>query len=312
MSRRTSTAVHSLNPNDRHNYTPHASNRSHQESHTGKPLTRVGIGWNSTSSSQRPTTASHLPISPILEDGFKLVSRPKVQTHRGKSTHNKGPDSFAATTNKSAAAVRRRDVYEGPTPQKPISHYKQSCLPVDERDPVLLEIERSKGFKLSKESFKPGTIIRTILHEPDFHGTTSASYVTQAAKFTTDSIHGPIFSKTRKMIVLATFQDNYIALPLYTHNGRGLEGKVKPEEFVSVRDHRIPGSFTPLSMHEPLVTDQLNAGIELFHVKSALHITYPVSRKYSLPVVYEGRLRKQSVLQLASLFADYISPFLQS
>ena len=27
------------------------------------------------------------------------------------------------------------------------------------------------------------------------------------------------------MIVLATFQDNYIAVPHYIHNGRGLEGK---------------------------------------------------------------------------------------
>lgn len=61
------------------------------------------------------------------------------------------------------------------------------------------------------------------------------------------------------MIVLATFQDNYIAVPIHTHNRRGLEGKANPEEFVSVRDHRVPVPFTQLSMHRPLLTELLNA-----------------------------------------------------
>lgn len=247
----------------------------------------------------------------VVEDGFTLVSRPKVLRNKARTTYNRSLNSYAPTAPRSAAAVRRANVYEGPTPNKPPSHYKQSCLPVEERDPVLLEAERNKGKQLPKESFKPGTIIRAILHEPDFQGVARASDVTRADRFRTDSVPGPIYTKTRKMIVLATFHDNYIAVPLYTHNGRGLEGKVKPEEFVSVRDHRAPGSFAPLSVHEELVTEHSDGGIEPFHVKTVVHITYPVSRKYTLPVVQEGRLNKESVKHLASLFSSYILSFLE-
>lgn len=51
-------------------------------------------------------------------------------------------------------------------------------------------------------------------------------------------MHRPIDTWARKMLVLAAFQGNYIAMLHYTHNERSLEGKVKPEEFVSVRDYR--------------------------------------------------------------------------
>lgn len=282
MNRRISKAAPSVALNERHNNRPQASNPANQE---------------------------NLPTN----DGFTLVSRPKVPLTNARPTYNRPLNSYATTTSRSAATLSRANVYEGSTPKK--SHYKQSCLPVEARDPFLLDVERNKGIKLPKETFKPGMIIRAVLHEPDFRGAAGASDVTpatQADRFRTDSAYGPIYTKTRKMIVLATFQNNYIAVPLYTHNGQGLEGKTKPEEFVSVRDHRAPGSFTPLSMHHPLVTGHLNDGIEPFHVKTAVHITYPVSRKYTLPVVQEGRLNNESVQQLALLFSTYISPFLGS
>ena len=338
MNQRTSHAVSSFTSNVRCNITPQASNPADQED-----LTRAGNRWRGGSSKQRSAAASQAPFSPILEEGsagnrwrgssskqqspaasqvpfsstleeggFTVVSRQKAPPAKPKPkpTYGKTFKSLATTTPRSAAAVGRADFYEGSIPNKSPSQYKQSCLPVDQRDPVLVEAERNKGINLPKESFKPGTIIRMILHEPDFQGTAGASNVTHPDKFRTDSVHGPIYTKTRKMIVLATFRENYIAVPLYTHNGRGLEGKANPNEFVSVRDHRAQGPFTPLSVHQPLVTEHLNTGIELFHAKTAVHITYPVSRKYTLPVVHEGRLKKSSVDHLAQLFGKYILPFL--
>ena len=300
MSRLTSNPVTSITPNERCNNTPQTSNPANQRHQSSG----VEPSWRANHS----TAASPAPCSPIIEDGFKLVSRPKVQFPQGKATHNRDPNPYAATTNRSAAAVGRASVYEAP--HKRESHYKQSCLPVDKRDPALFDAELGKGKKIAKEAFRPGTIIRAVLHEPDLQGAAGASNVTKADKFRTDSVHGPIFTKTRKMIVLATFKDNYIAVPLYTHNGRGLEGKPNPEEFVSVQDHRLPGLFTPLSHHKPLVTKHLNAGIKPFHVKSVVYITYPVSRKYTLPVVQEGFLHEKSIEHLASLFSKYITPFL--
>lgn len=87
------------------------------------------------------------------------------------------------------------------------SYYKQSVLPAEERDPVLLEVEQNKGRKISKALYKPGMIIRAILHEPHFN---LASMV--ADKNRTESIFGPIHSKYRKMIVIALYEDHYIAM----------------------------------------------------------------------------------------------------
>lgn len=304
MKQQASNPVPTLTPNDRRHNKPQTSDRGKQRKKG------TGFGWDGSSSTQVSTATSQVPLSPVVEDGFTVVSRSKPPLN-ARSTHNRPLKHDAVTTPRSAAAASRARVYAGSAANKPPSQYKQSCLPVEERDPALLEAERYKGIKLPKESFKPGTIIRAVLHEPDFQGASGASNVTDGDKFRTNSVHGPIYTKTRKMIVLATFKDNYIAIPLYTHNGRGLQGKLNPEEFVSVQDHRATGPFTPLSMHRPLVTEHLNPGIDLFHEKTAVHITYPVSRKYSLPVVQEGRLNNESVRILATLFSKYISPFLE-
>lgn len=293
--------------NDKSNSRSQIHEKSNSRSQIHSPAEGLSpdsnASWRGNPSNQRPKT-SQVPLAPIDENGFTLVSRPKGQTARIRTDYGRPQSSKA-----SAAAVSRANVYGGPKPNK--SLYKQSCLPVEQRDSVLAEAERSKGIKLPKEAFKPGTIIRAVLHEQDFQGVAGTSEVTRADKYQTDSVYGRIYTKTRKMIVLATFEDNYLAVPLYTHNGRGLEGKPKPQEFVSVRDHRRPGPFTQLSIHRPLVTEHLNAGIELFHLKSTAHVTYPVSRKYTLPVVLEGRLTQRSVDQLAELFGEYISPFVK-
>ncbi len=187
-----------------------------------------------------------------------------------------------------------------------LSNYKQSCLPVNERDPVLAALERNKGSKLSKEMFRPGMIIRGAHHEEDFTGGgPGASDASVADKHRTDSKFGPIFTKYRKMIVVALYHDHYVAVPLYTHNGKGLEKKPKPDEFVSVQDHRLPGTCKALSVHQPIVTEQVNAGVDNFHPKSTAHFTYPVSRKYGLPVIVEGQVRKVSLASLATLVNTY-------
>lgn len=309
MYPRTSNTAPSLAPNARGNNTPQTSNQASQRNlPTGAGLR----SWRRGPLKQDSTSASQALTSPTLEDGFKVVTHSKASAAKPKSkAPNNRPLTSLAATHRSNAAIRWAGVSEESRPKKLPSHYKQSCLPVEERDPVLVEVERNKGLKLPKESFKPGTIFRAVLHEPDFKGVAGATNFTEIDRFrTTDTVHGPIYTKTRKMIVLATYQDNYIALPIYTHNGRGLEGKTKPEEFVSVRDHRVRGPFTQLSVHRPLVTEHLNEGIEPFHVKAAVHITYPVSRKYTLPVVQEGRLRPESIRYLSSLFYKNIKPFL--
>jgi len=203
---------------------------------------------------------------------------------------------------------------------------KQSCLPIGERDANLVLAEQNKGRKykvtllphpppapplygfeltksagkLAKEVYKTGMIIRAALHEPFLSGATDV-----ADKSRTESKFGAICTKYRKMIVVALYQDHYVALPLYTHNGNGLQGKAKPDEFVSIKDHRSREPFTKLSTHKALVTENINTDIHPFSPKCTAHLTYPVSRKYDLPVTPEGNLDKPSIKSLIQLYNDF-------
>ncbi|KAL9603825.1 MAG: hypothetical protein Q9219_000934 [cf. Caloplaca sp. 3 TL-2023] len=203
----------------------------------------------------------------------------------------------------SGAALSRRAVYETPTKQN--SHYKQSLLPIGDQNPALAQIEQNRGQKYRKSEFYPGMIVRGVVHEQDYMGTSTGSSVTVMDRNRTESRYGPICTKYRKMIVLSLFEDHYLAIPLFTHNGKGLQNKSKPAEFVSVQDHRNKKEVPWQSSHRPLMTEQINEGIDLFDEKSTAHITYGLPRKYDLPVIKEGRLLKKSVNRLIALYKLY-------
>ncbi|KAL8965322.1 MAG: hypothetical protein Q9183_003913 [Haloplaca sp. 2 TL-2023] len=173
----------------------------------------------------------------------------------------------------------------------------------------------NRDVRLRKEEFKIGMIIRAPLHEQDSKrgqrrgGTesslaTMASEATQAEKYVTESHFGNIFTKIRKMIVVALHQDHYVAVPLYTHNGRGLINKAQPDEFVSVKDHRLKEECKGLSRWNPLVTAYVKEGIDLLDPKSTAHMAHPV-RRYALPIVLEGELKSSSIEDLQHLYGKY-------
>lgn len=90
-----------------------------------------------------------------------------------------------------------------------------------------------KAEVLPRREFKKGVIIRAPLHEQDYQGASRQSNVTAAdAHNKTESRFGTIYTKYRKMIVVECYQDHYIAVPLFTHGGRGLQYKRKPEEYI--------------------------------------------------------------------------------
>lgn len=254
------------------------------------------------------TAAAPSQASSNVHDGFTKFSRTKPASRIINPTRFKDSIDRNLNANRapSAAALSRAGIYER-KPSKAPSGYKQSCLPIDERNPILMEIERNKGLRLPREAFKPGMIVRAVLHEPTFRAMSIASDATNAEKYLTDSKYGTIITKYRKFIILALFRNHYLALPIYSHNGRGLEGKAQPDEYVSVQDHRVMAPFTPQSIHFPLVTAQINAGINPFHPKSTVHLTYLVPRSYDIPVVHEGYLDTRSLDRLNKLFHKYVS-----
>ena len=160
--------------------------------------------------------------------------------------------------------------------------------------------------KLSKELFEPGMIIRALCHEQDFHVSADRSVMTIADKYTTESKFGLIHSKYRKMIVLALYETHYLAIPLYTHNGNGVAHKSKPDEYISVRDHRSSQDFVNQTANGQLVTREINDGIHPLDPKSLAHVTYPLARKYSLPLIVEGYLKDESTKRLWKLFNKFV------
>lgn len=161
---------------------------------------------------------------------------------------------------------------------------------------------------LPKDKYRPGMIVRCVIHEPTMDRT-SHSMFTVASVMVTATKLGPVTSKCRKLIVIGTYEDHYMAVPLYTHNGKGLSRKSKPDEYISVRDHRQTEPFSRLSKHPPLVTNYLNPGVLPYDPVTTAHIPYLVSRGYVLPVVHEGYLEPDSTHRLLELVGEYCRVF---
>lgn len=117
-----------------------------------------------------------------------------------------------------------------------------------------------------------------------------------------ETTHGRIYSKLRWFIIVAIFTENYIALPLFTHGGKGLDAKPIEalDEYISVYDPRNPGPELQLSAHQPLRTCDMSGTI--LRVNTCAHISNPVSRNYTLRVETKGRLNKSSTERIIALF----------
>jgi hypothetical protein len=263
---------------------------------------KTSANWRRPTS--EPLNNSSSAANPALSSNhYNYGARPPRFTSRLNPTGQQAHPALNPRQKRAqpgTAAAARRLVSN--SYQKPASAYmKQSCLPVDERDPVLELAEQHTGRLLAKEAYRPGMMIRAPIHEPFLPG---AADIHHRAK--TYSLYGPVFTKVRKMIVVAVYYSHYTALPLYTHNGNGLQGKSVPDEFVSLKDHRSQAPFTPLSKHSALTTETMVPGVNPMSPMATVHLTYPVSRQYDIPSTPEGQLDEASTKTLIGLYRDSI------
>ena len=230
------------------------------------------------------------------DDGFQ-----EVQNKRKRSRSNVLP-----TPDPSPQSKRPNIVYKPVSTPRPRSgtgdrYMKQISLPVDQRNSHLVLKEARKSPEDVKKEYVAGTIIRAILHEQHL-----GQEFPMLNKFETKSREfGLIYTKSRPMIVIGQYETHYVAIPLYTHAGRGLEQKRQKWEFVSIRDHRRPGNFNPLTEHQPLLTEFMKSTENWFSPVSTAHITYPVSRNYVAHCQIIGRLTKESLARLITLYQRY-------
>jgi len=170
----------------------------------------------------------------------------------------------------------------------------------------------------TKAQYKVGMIFRAAFHEPHRRNgnaragnTTDVSTIQDpklASKIqqTTSTALGNVHSKVRPMVVVGLYETHYVALPLYTHGGSGLQQVKNPLEYVSLRDHRLQESFNKLSAWNPLVTGRMDEDTHLMQVKSTVHLTYPISRYYDMEGTRMGYLDVQSTVYLTELYLWFL------
>ena len=274
--------------------------------------------------------------STTAQDGFTTVQHTKakksssqVKSFKAGSRADQKDANLSASTSPPRTNGKGRSTFDpqklGPILEKPSAaatsrlsaynsnNWRASTVP----RPVYHDPDNKQNgnFKkvYPKNFYQVGMIIQAALHEDDFRATNSTmTEDTIPDKNITESVHGRIHTKYRKMIVIACYERNYIAIPLFTHNGRGLDNK-NPDEYVSVRDHRDRSAeFRELSKHGHLLTEYIHSGIRYLDPKSTAHITYPLSRKYDLAVVHEGHLRANAAKHLVILFNKFAAKALPS
>ena len=171
----------------------------------------------------------------------------------------------------------------------------------------------------TKSEFKVGMIIRMNIHESDFKGT-SKTEIAQASQASTlvdggkgdrprrEHRHhgdfGPIYSENRIFIVVNVAEDVYTAIPLFTHQGKGLARILDKKSWVSVEDHRQLGRCVQQSEHQPLRTAVLSAECDVLDPVSAAWIPYAFPCRYDVPVAYQGKLDRASARRLVRLHRE--------
>lgn len=194
--------------------------------------------------------------------------------------------------------------------------------------PKMKDISATVCCRFSKEEFTIGTIIKAPIHEEDFNWTPrppdvvtpeasgeqgrysqsgmTAPWTTQnqGRHITFSNWNDPIYTEVRFMIIVALFYDHYLAIPLYTHGGKGLARKDNKWEYASIEDYREPRSFREAELL--LHTEYLKPDCKHLLPNSVAHVAYPVSRKYTLPVAPQGRLRGDSTATLVDIFGQYM------
>ncbi|KAI0536397.1 hypothetical protein GGR58DRAFT_528439 [Xylaria digitata] len=120
--------------------------------------------------------------------------------------------------------------------------------------------------------------------------------------YNTATPFGIVHSKYRKMVVIKVFGEHCICVPIYSHNGRGLEGKAFITEYVSIRDARDRNPEPPEGLHSRL----LAVGNPDFHGKvvagkSSVKLTEFYSHRYDAPATVEGKIDEDSKVRLLEL-----------
>jgi hypothetical protein len=157
------------------------------------------------------------------------------------------------------------------------------------------------------EEFFIGTIFSTPSHEQHWN---------QVQASTTDSNisltrYGKIVSKLRKYIVISRFGNKVIALPVFTHGGKGLQYKqAVKNQYVSIRDESLKQEAAAAESDHGLLWAITYPQFECrapFHKMNdycCVELIAPTTIKTDLPCTIHGILQPKSLEKLQNLHRD--------
>ncbi|KAI1434076.1 hypothetical protein GGR50DRAFT_695481 [Xylaria sp. CBS 124048] len=158
-------------------------------------------------------------------------------------------------------------------------------------------------------AYHVGLIFSAPHHTPN---TTDERWVSVTDPHNTATPFGIVHSKYRKMVVVKTFSEHCICVPIYSNNGRGLEGKGALREWVSIRDvnDRRPEAPEGPNIRLLAVANSDFGGGLVVAGKSNVKLTELCSHKYASPATIEGELdwressSRQQLLELVGFWGQ--------
>ncbi|KAI1086976.1 hypothetical protein F5B19DRAFT_487062 [Rostrohypoxylon terebratum] len=135
---------------------------------------------------------------------------------------------------------------------------------------------RDTDAKQPREAYRPGVIFSAPLHTAV---TTDEMYIANDDPNLTATPFGTLNSKFRKMIVYRNFGEHLQCIPIYTHNGKGLEGKDFLHEFKFEGPHR--GIYAS--------RDSSYKGTFIIG-KAVVKLTERYTHRYDAPATIEGKI----------------------
>ncbi|KAE9377025.1 hypothetical protein N431DRAFT_530390 [Stipitochalara longipes BDJ] len=159
----------------------------------------------------------------------------------------------------------------------------------------------------SPRDFQVGAVFSAATHQRDYAETLDLRNPNQSMTHL-----GVVHSKFRKFVILARFATHVLALPIYTHDGRGLANKPHKNEFVSIRDVDQGQQATmPESKHDVIWAERYpgfkNSNITSWFMMSnatSIHLTAPYSHPMGLKCTISGKLKAGSIDYLLKLFGE--------
>ena len=270
------------------------------------------------------TTSSKL-MSPDQQNIVDSMTKLSVDSARksesvviGRCLNWERPKSMASTNSKVSKCLPRPDrSYSKPAASEYSISYKRAP-----NQPPMEQAGFREYAPFLKSEFRIGTIVRRNVHEPDYMGPAAPAFApgSQASQTSTlvgkggkrfrehrsNGDFGPIYSEDRYFIVVSLCKVTYYALPLYTHEKKGLANIAEKEDWVSVQDHRKPNDCQRQSAHMPLRTTIMKPDAKVLDPVTAAWLPYAIPIRYSVPVAYQGRLDEESAKRARSLFLQYL------